>query len=128
MHSEISPVKAILISCLLVSAIITCAQQRTENVIIITLDGFRWQEIFTGADPKLLFDKKYSSSEEIRRMFWDSSFMQRRENLLPFFWQVIGTEGQLYGNLQFNNRVNCSNPHWFSYPGYSELLTGIVDR
>ncbi|MBL0883746.1 MAG: phosphoglyceromutase, partial [Chitinophagaceae bacterium] len=25
--------------------------QQTENIIIITTDGLRWQELFTGMDP-----------------------------------------------------------------------------
>jgi hypothetical protein len=48
--------------------------------------------------------------------------------LLPFFWNIIGTEGQLYGNRNVGNRVNCANPYWFSYPGYSEMMTGFVDK
>ncbi len=102
--------------------------QRTENLVIITLDGFRWQELFYGADPNLLFNDKYTSNKEIHEKFWDTSPTLRREKLLPFFWNVIGTQGQLYGNRNLNNRVNCANPHWFSYPGYSEMLTGLVDR
>ncbi len=46
---------------------------------------------------------------------------------MPFFWTTIEAGGQLYGNRQFNNDVNCANMQWFSYPGYSELLSGFVD-
>jgi len=28
--------------------------QKTEHVVLITLDGLRWQELFTGADPFLI--------------------------------------------------------------------------
>ncbi|NJM25479.1 MAG: phosphoglyceromutase [Bacteroidia bacterium] len=48
--------------------------------------------------------------------------------LLPFFWQTIGRQGQLYGNRAYGNKVDCDNPHWFSYPGYSEMLVGFADR
>jgi hypothetical protein len=27
---------------------------QTENVVLITFDGLRWQEVFGGADPELL--------------------------------------------------------------------------
>src|SRR6266567_4320527 len=30
------------------------APPRTENVLVVTLDGFRWQEFFGGADETLL--------------------------------------------------------------------------
>jgi hypothetical protein len=33
----------------------------------------------------------------------------------------------LYGNRDYKNKVNVSNPYSLSYPGYSELLTGDVD-
>ena len=29
---------------------------QTENVILITLDGVRWQEVFTGADRNIIND------------------------------------------------------------------------
>lgn len=46
---------------------------------------------------------------------------------MPFFWNTIGMQGQLYGNRKYNNEVNCANLKWFSYPGYSELLVGFVE-
>jgi hypothetical protein len=121
-------VRKTLTACFLFSITVAFAQSRTDNVIIITLDGFRWQELFAGADPTMLFNKEFCSNPEVQKQFWDSSALRRREKLLPFFWNVIGKEGQLYGNRKLNNRVNCSNPHWFSYPGYSEMFTGLVDR
>jgi hypothetical protein len=46
---------------------------------------------------------------------------------MPFFWNVIARQGELYGNRKFGNDVNVANPYALSYPGYSELLTGKVD-
>jgi hypothetical protein len=104
------------------------AQHKTENVIIITLDGYRWQELFTGADPKLIRDKQYvEDTTELKSRFWASTPQQRRQILMPFFWTVIAKQGQLYGNRAFENKVNCSNYMWFSYPGYNEILTGSAD-
>jgi hypothetical protein len=114
--------------------LVSCAQSlysqdlQTKNLIIITLDGLRWQEVFQGADSAILFNPEYAKDKNIINMFWDSTKNLRREKLLPFFWNVIGNEGQLYGNREYNNFVNCVNPYWFSYPGYSEMLVGFVDR
>jgi hypothetical protein len=47
---------------------------------------------------------------------------------MPFFWSEIAANGQLLGNREHGNRVDCDNPHWFSYPGYSEMLSGFIDR
>lgn len=101
---------------------------RTKNLIFITLDGLRWQEIFHGADSAILYNNEYSKDKNIAGQFWRKSSVERREMLMPFFWNVIGTQGQLYGNRDYKNDVNCANPHWFSYPGYSEILTGFIDR
>lgn len=101
---------------------------KTKNLIIVTLDGLRWQEIFQGADSAITFNDHYTRDKNIYSQFWHPSAPVRREKLLPFLWKVIGTQGQLYGNRDYKNEVNCANPHWFSYPGYSEILTGMVDR
>ena len=42
-----------------------------ENVFLITMDGFRWEELFTGADPWLLENEAYTSDrEELKSKFW----------------------------------------------------------
>ena len=102
--------------------------RKTENIFIITLDGLRWQELFNGADPLLITNKDYvKDTVALREMFWASTPEERRKKLLPFTWSTLVTEGQLYGNRAFRNHVNCANKMWFSYPGYSEILTGAPD-
>ena len=105
------------------------AQRKTENVILITLDGMRWQEIFKGAEKQLITDKGFvSDSAWLARKFWNEDPAKRRELLMPFFWSVIQQQGQLYGNRSLGNKVNVSNNQWFSYPGYNEILTGFADN
>jgi len=100
----------------------------SQNLFIITIDGFRWQEIFTGADKKLINDEKYTpDTATIKMMYWDDDPNERRKKLMPFFWNVIGSKGQLYGNRNFNNKVNTANLFNLSYPGYNEMLTGNID-
>ncbi|NQV72623.1 sulfatase-like hydrolase/transferase [bacterium] len=99
-----------------------------ENVFLITMDGFRWEELFTGADPWLLENEAYTSDrEELKSKFWFDSAEQRRSALMPFFWSEIAKKGQLYGNRHIGSEVNVSNTHVFSYPGYNEILTGFAD-
>lgn len=122
--------RLLLVKFILLSGFTAWAQGslKTENVILVTLDGLRWQELYTGADAKLITDKDYvRDTSELAELFWRSTHEQRRETLLPFFWNTIAREGQLYGNRQFGNKVNCSNQHWFSYPGYNEILCGFSD-
>ncbi len=106
----------------------TTSAHITQNVIIVTIDGFRWQEIFTGADSALLNDEEYTADRStLNAIYWDSSATERREKLMPFFWQVIALQGQLYGNRHFDNKVNAANDYGISYPGYNEIFTGNTD-
>jgi Metalloenzyme superfamily len=101
---------------------------KTENIILITLDGMRWQEVFTGAEKRLMLNKKFvDDTASLKKMFWHESPEKRREMLMPFFWQVISTKGQLYGNRALGSKVNTMNKMWFSYPGYNEILSGFAD-
>jgi len=98
------------------------------NIFIITLDGFRWQEVFDGADPALLQNEKYSPDTATMKMLYGSADAEgRRKKLLPFFWNVIATKGQLFGNRHYHNKVNVANVYAISYPGYNEIFTGNTD-
>src|SRR5437773_11925738 len=69
--------------CLLFSVVIAfglAAQQKTENVVIVTLDGMRWQEVFEGADEALMNDSVYNHDKDgIRKKFWDRDEEERRK-------------------------------------------------
>jgi hypothetical protein len=102
--------------------------QPAQNVILVTLDGVRWQEVFEGADSTLLFDPVYTrDTVAARKLYWRSTPTERRELVMPFLWKTVGKQGQLYGNRKLNSRMNVTNPHWFSYPGYNEILSGYAD-
>lgn len=47
---------------------------------------------------------------------------------MPFCWNTIAAQGQLYGNRLKGNKMNVSDPYWFSYPGYNEILSGYADE
>lgn len=98
------------------------------NIFVITIDGFRWEELFNGADSSLMFDTRNVKDTLLaRQMYWDSTTQLRRQRLMPFFWNVIAKQGQLYGNRLFNSKVDVKNFYKISYPGYNELLTGYAD-
>jgi hypothetical protein len=118
----------IILFLLLRSCFLFAQNVKSENIIIVTLDGYRWQEVFHGPDSAILFNEKYVKDKTTYRKFWDHDMEKRRQNLMPFFWSVINKKGQLYGNRDYNNLVNCTNPYWMSYPGYSEMLVGFVDK
>lgn len=113
---------------LLLMAGFTHAQNKAENIILITLDGMRWQEVFTGADSVLINSKEYVEDiQGLKERFWKPTALERRHTLMPFLWSVIGKNGAIYGNRKMSSYVNCSNTMWFSYPGYNEILSGYAD-
>lgn len=120
-------VKYLLLSCLFFVNIAS-GQQKAENLVIVTLDGFRWQELFKGADEVLINDKTYTHDPKgAKEDYWAGTATARREKLLPFFWSTVVQNGQLHGNRAYGSKVNVLNEYQFSYPGYNELLTGYPD-
>jgi hypothetical protein len=71
----------------------------TRNVVLVTLDGVRCEEVFGPG----------------------------RETRMPFLWHVMAQDGQLLGDASRGSHLRVSNGTDRSYPGYSELLTGVVD-
>jgi len=101
---------------------------RTENLVIFTLDGMRWQEVFGGVDSVLTNNKQYTKDRaELNKRFYSPDIRERRKKLFPFLWTTVEAKGQLYGNRNIGNLVNVANPYQFSYPGYNEIFTGYPD-
>ncbi len=107
----------------------TTFSQKAENIIIITTDGFRWQEIYKGMDSNIANNKKFNQDDSayIFKKYWADDVVERRKKLMPFLWSVVEKNGQLYGNRDYQNKVNNANRYWFSYPGYNEIFTGYPD-
>jgi hypothetical protein len=121
---------AFLIAILAVTAVRGDAPRRTENVIIVTLDGFRWQEVFAGADETLMDVKSGGVRDvaELKRRFWRATAEERRKVLLPFFWGTLARRGQVFGDPARNAAARLTNGMKFSYPGYNEIFCGFGDK
>ncbi|MBS1510807.1 MAG: alkaline phosphatase family protein [Bacteroidetes bacterium] len=120
--------KTIFLALVCTAALPAVAQHKTENLIVVTLDGMRWEEVFGGADSAILKNKKYTrDSSGTSHDFWTDDSNERRKKLFPFLWSTVATEGQLYGNRWKGSQVNNANRYWFSYPGYNEIFTGYPD-
>ena len=105
------------------------ADLKTQNVVLITTDGLRWQEVFTGAERELV-NKQHGGVADVKGIeakFWRETPEERRAAMLPFFWNTIAREGQIYGNLPKGSSSQITNTMKFSYPGYNEILTGFAD-
>jgi len=115
----------LLTCCVAVGAF--AQNHKTKNVIIVTLDGFRWQELYRGADSALINSPYTQDKDEVHKKYWTADVHQRRKLLMPFIWSVIGVQGQLYGNRDLGNKDEVANQYHFSYPGYNEIFTGFPD-
>ncbi|SEB95572.1 Sulfatase [Maribacter dokdonensis] len=105
----------------------TAQIDKTANVFLITLDGVRWQDVYHGLDTALVQSNYTEDKELLNKMFSGSSPEESREKIMPFFWNTIAKDGQLYGNRTKGSKVDLTNKMLFSYPGYSEILTGKAD-
>ena len=123
-----SSVVLFLLAVLLISQRGYSQLRKTENLVIVTLDGMRWQEVFGGMDSALVVNKKYTrDSASIVKAFGGATREIRREKLFPFLFDTIMAKGQLYGDRLNGSEVDNANRYKFSYPGYNEIFTGYPD-
>ena len=121
--------RKILVTVLLFAfAVQINAQHKTENVILITLDGVRPKDMFGGLDLDIVKAATKRGAVEntpLYKKYWAAMPEQRREKVMPFFWDVLmKQDGSIAGNQALGSIVQITNKHRFSYPGYSEILTG----
>jgi hypothetical protein len=112
----------------------TLAVHQTKNVIVVMLDGLRWQEVFHGADPELLktlgpeaLGDPKERAANAQRAYGRQTAAEGRQALMPFLWSVMAAEGQIFGNRDLGSNSQVINGLNFSYPGYSETFTGFAD-
>src|SRR5271170_1282991 len=107
----------------------TTPNLKTRAVVLIVLDGFRWQEVFAGPEHDLM-DAKHGGAQDVaqlRKDFWRDTPEEGRATLLPFLWTVVAKQGQIYGNQKKGSIAQVTNGFKFSYPGYNEMSTGYAD-
>ena len=78
-----------------VAAILNINAQNAEDtkVILITLDGFRWQELFTGADSLLIGNKDYvHNAAMLKKAFWRNT-RKKKSSFIAIFLGSSGKDG-----------------------------------
>src|SRR5579862_272216 len=110
------------------AAVLAAQNRKTKNLILVTADGLRWQDLFTGIDPVLKDQKEAgmtgTGAAALRERLWKLEAEQRRLALMPFFWGTLTAGGIVLGNVNKGSSVQVTNRYRVSYPGYSEILTG----
>jgi hypothetical protein len=111
------------------SSVFSQVANRAQNVVLITLDGLRCEEVFGGADPRLMTKENgVEKPDELKEKYWVEDREKRRAMLLPFLWGRC-QEGTAWiaGDLENESLVAVTNGLYFSYPGYNEILSGFPD-
>ena len=113
----------------LLSATQLPATPAADHILVVTLDGLRWQEVFAGAQRELISKRTggVADTAALIRRFWRETAEARRAALMPFTWGVVASRGGILGDSATGSLVRVSNGKRFSYPGYNELLSGAPD-
>lgn len=101
------------------------AHAPAQNVVLVTIDGLRPLEVFAGGQRELMRDVENEAG--LVERFWRAHPDERRRALMPFLWERVALEGQIFGNAARGSPVKVTNAQRCSYPGYNELLTGVAD-
>lgn len=84
--------KIILLAIIVISISFPAFSQKENKrkLIIVTFDGYRWKDIFRGADSALLFaaEKGKKDSAEFINRCWGNNTIERREKLMPFMENI----------------------------------------
>ena len=126
--------RSLRIVLVLCSLLPTCgaraADRQTVNVVLITLDGVRIEEIFGGLNEtvaRAIVKEGPPEDSLLWRRYWAPTPEERRRKLMPFFWGTLLAEhGSIAGNQAAGSVVRVTNRHRFSYPGYAEIATGAA--
>ena len=106
--SHVESVKRVTVSAVPVAP---SKPHSSDIVVVLTIDGVRWQEIFRGSDPILG-----------RNLGPEFASWQRPEALTPHLHQLARGQGVLFG--ADTAPMVASSPSTVSLPGYSEIFSG----
>ena len=77
--------------------------EHPSPVVLITVDGVRWQDVYSSVDESLGFGAGY----------------------MPVLRDLVANKGAMLGAPGFG-RMDASGPNFVSMPGYTEIFTGRV--
>ena len=93
------------------------AEERAESaVVLVVLDGVRWQEVFGGADRALAYDRGMNP------LAWASP-----RKLMPNLQRLLDTRAIALGAPGRGASITATGPQFISMPGYLEIFTGHPD-
>lgn len=114
---------------LIVYVMAFCTQATEErNLVLVTVDGLRWQEIFQGKQQTLIENEKLTPH---KNALIDNLALlpaeEAKSSLMPFLWGTVARKGTIIGDRTILSNMSVANQWYFSYPGYSEIFTGVTN-
>ena len=74
--------------CLVISVSAFSQSHKTENLVVVTLDGMRWQEVFGGIDSQIVVNKKFTwDSASVVAGFGADRQKPEKEKTISFFME-----------------------------------------
>lgn len=108
----------------------TPLRHQAERLVVVSLDGVRVQEMFSGFDRDLfqaMLERHPVEAHPLHRAYWAPTAVERRVKLMPFLWgELLTRHGSIVGNREKGSVMQLGNRHRFSYPGYAELMLGVA--
>ena len=90
------------------------AVDRAESaVVLVVLDGVRWQDVFAGGDPVLA-----------HACGFDAGAWTNPRALTPNLHRLMEKEGVALGGPHGRADISASGPQYISLPGYEEIFAG----
>ena len=107
--------KKILCAVMTALLMVPAVGKAERKVVLVTVDGYRWQELFGGADSMLINEKKFGNVKMMKDSYWKGATSeQRRQELMPFTWSFIAKNGTILGNRNLGCTMDVTNKMWFS--------------
>ena len=91
----------------------TASPRPPHSVVVVAIDGVRWQEVFRGVDPAL------GAAQGVPPEAMDSA-----QKLMPNLHGLLASDGAAIGAPDNGAPVVAAGPNFVSLPGYREMLSG----
>lgn len=82
------------------------------RVVLVVLDGVRWQDVFLGVDPELARATMLPAKEVVPV-----------EELVPNLHRLATADGAAFGGPEVGEAMFASGPNYVSQPGYIEIFS-----
>ena len=80
-----------LLVCVVCGAGVAQQPAKAKNLVIFLMDGYRWRELYKGADSAIIFDNHFNHTDSAYtvKKYWAADVEQRRKKLMPFVWSTM---------------------------------------